>query len=67
MNADQSDDGTDKYCVVMNETGSYSLLPTGSAMPAGWIPIGPPRTRRECLMWISANWADMYPIGLRCP
>lgn len=64
MNSDQSNDDNDRYFVVMDEAGLYAVLPAISPVPHGWVSIGPPRTRQECLTWISANWADMYPSSL---
>lgn len=62
-----SDDITDSgdHLVVVNDEEQYSVWPADRELPAGWRPVGGPRSRDACLAWIGDNWKDLRPRSLR--
>ncbi|MDP9838377.1 MbtH protein [Neorhizobium huautlense] len=62
-NADESD--RILYNVVINHEEQYSIYPAERQPPLGWKAVGIPRSREECLQYISEVWVDMRPLSLR--
>lgn len=55
----------EKYYVVINNEEQYSIWRVGRDVPAGWRPVGDPRTQDECLAYIDVHWTDMRPLSVR--
>lgn len=53
------------YNVVINHEEQYSIYPAERHPPLGWKAVGAPRSREECLQYISEVWVDMRPLSLR--
>lgn len=58
------DPSSSLYLVVINFERQYSLWPAERAVPAGWRPVGPSRSRHQCLEYIRETWTDMTPASL---
>lgn len=58
------EDENGEFIVLVNEEQQYSLWPTFREVPAGWTPVGPRGSRKECLDYIEENWVDMRPKSL---
>ncbi|MGG1518007.1 MbtH family protein [Paenibacillus oryzisoli] len=50
----------DKFYVLVNEQGQYSLWPAFAHVPAGWTKHYE-AGRDACLAYIEENWTDMHP------
>lgn len=58
--------GTEQaYVVVRNDEEQYSVWPAHKALPAGWVVVGPPGPREECLARIRELWQDLRPRSVR--
>jgi MbtH protein len=55
----------DRYFVVRNDEDQYSIWRVGKQLPDGWLPIGRPAAKDECLKRIGELWTDMRPASLR--
>ncbi|TWB12401.1 MbtH protein [Nitrospirillum amazonense] len=55
----------EKYQVVFNDEGQYSIWPIGRALPLGWSSDGTHGDKETCLKHIEAVWTDMRPRSLR--
>ena len=55
----------ERYHVVRNHEGQYSIWAADRAVPAGWFVVGVPAIKEQCLEYIRVNWTDMAPAGLR--
>jgi MbtH protein len=53
------------YYVVKNIEEQYSIWPSYKQIPKGWVAIGGPRVKPECLAYIDEIWTDMRPLSLR--
>ena len=49
------EDPFDRYQVVRNGNGDYSIWPCALEMPKGWEQVGIEGIRKECLTWIGSN------------
>nr|WP_202532831.1 MbtH family protein [Streptomyces sp. SID3212] len=58
------DDESERFLVLMNSEGQYSLWPARLDIPGGWRAEGPESSRQECLDAIEAAWSDMRPVSL---
>jgi MbtH protein len=63
--ADMEQDSADRYLVVVNDEGQYSVWWADRALPAGWRATGASGTRDDCLAHIAEVWTDMRPVSLR--
>ncbi|WP_199838658.1 condensation domain-containing protein [Streptomyces pluripotens] len=52
------------YRVLVNSEGQYSLWPADIAVPAGWATAHDADSRKNCLEYVEAQWADMRPDSL---
>jgi MbtH protein len=60
-----TDDGPSHlWQIVRQESGRYSVWPAAKAPPDGWIAIGAPARKAECLQVIQARWIDNAASGL---
>jgi MbtH protein len=55
----------ERFAVVVNDEGQYSIWDAGRDVPAGWRGTGVTGTRDECLAHIDRVWTDMRPLSLR--
>lgn len=60
-----SEPSVEMHLVVVNHQEQYSIWPSYKDIPAGWRAIGDPRSREDCLAYISQIWTDMRPLSLR--
>jgi MbtH protein len=60
-----SNEGVERYLVVVNEEEQYSIWPEGRTVPAGWRAVGEAAPKDECLAYIETHWTDMRPLSLR--
>ncbi|QIQ01045.1 MbtH family protein [Streptomyces liangshanensis] len=58
------DDESERFVVLVNAEGQYSLWPARLDIPGGWRAEGPEQSRQECLDLIEGAWSDMRPAGL---
>lgn len=63
---DMSSD-TQRYRVVVNHEGQYSIWPDHQPIPAGWHDEGMHGEKQACLDHIKLVWTDMRPLSLRSP
>jgi MbtH protein len=63
--AQEDQEDTRVYVVVVNHEEQYSVWPDGEALPNGWRAAGRSGTRAECLAWVQEVWTDMTPASLR--
>jgi MbtH protein len=54
-----------RYIVVINHEGQYSIWPSGREIPRGWDDVGRAGSREDCLAYIEEAWTDMRPLSLR--
>lgn len=54
-----------RYQVVRNDAGQYSVWPHGTQPPAGWHGVGFTGTEDECAAHVEQVWTDLTPAGLR--
>ena len=64
MAQDEQED-TGLYTVVVNAEEQYSIWPVGRDLPPGWKDAGKTGPKAECLAHIEAVWTDMRPLSLR--
>ena len=53
-----------QYRVLVNSEGQHSLWPMFADIPQGWTVGLETGSRRACLEYVEANWADMRPKSL---
>jgi len=53
-----------RFIVLVNAEGQYSIWPGFREVPRGWNTVGPAGDRQVCLDWIETNWNDMRPRSL---
>jgi len=63
--ASEENTNGERYKVVLNAEGQYSIWPAGQGVPLGWESEGTVGTKQECLEQISELWTDMRPLSLR--
>jgi MbtH protein len=56
---------SDEFYVVRNHEEQYSIWRLDKPVPAGWVTVGDPASREECLATIDEIWTDMRPLSLR--
>ncbi|ASU80422.1 MbtH family protein [Actinopolyspora erythraea] len=49
----------ERYVVVVNDRGQYSIWERESAPPAGWYDAGFEGDRDDCLAHIERTWRDI--------
>lgn len=58
------EDADSLYLVVVNDERQYSLWPSGTAVPAGWVTAHDTDSRSNCLEYVEEHWTDMRPNSL---
>ena len=66
MPTDATED-TRTYIVLVNHEEQYSLWLADREIPLGWLAVGKPGSREECLEYVRQVWTDMTPLSLRTP
>lgn len=51
--------------VLRNHEGRYSMTRASHPVPAGWMPVGDPAPRTDCLERIGTLWTDMRPLSVQ--
>jgi MbtH protein len=64
MNTDDSE-SNERYKVLVNHEGQYSIWPAERGNPIGWSDGGKSGSRAECLAYVKEVWTDMRPLTLR--
>jgi MbtH protein len=54
------DNPDDKFLVLVNDAGQYSLWPSFGSVPDGWT-VAPASgsSREECLEYIEEHWSEV--------
>jgi len=63
--ADEEQEDTTVYNVVVNHEEQYSIWPSDRELPLGWREAGKQGLKPECLAYIKEVWTDMRPLSLR--
>ena len=53
-----------RFAVVVNTEGQYSIWPEGRPLPPGWSAVGVSGPKAVCLQHIESVWTDMRPRSL---
>lgn len=59
------DDDTQRFFVVVNEEGQYSIWPDFKPVPTGWRQTEFAGLKKDCLAHIAEVWTDMRPLSLQ--
>jgi MbtH protein len=62
--ANPFDNENGTFLALVNADGQYSLWPAFADVPAGWQVAHGEDTRKACLEFIEATWADQRPASL---
>lgn len=62
MDSESSDE---RYAVVVNHDGQYSIWRLGRELPVGWQQEGFTGSEAACLSHIGEIWTDMTPFSVR--
>lgn len=54
-------EGFDRFTVVVNDAGQYSIWPCALAPVPGWTEVGVTGERADCLAHVRTVWTDMAP------
>jgi MbtH protein len=65
MAADNDDEDTRDYFVVVNDEEQYSIWLADKPVPNGWRVVGEKQKKPGCLKYIAEVWTDMRPKSLR--
>ena len=57
----------ERYYVVRNDVGQYSVWPASVETPQGWHPHGKAGSREECLTVVDGIWTDLRPTATSNP
>jgi MbtH protein len=63
--AEDDEEDTIQYRVVVNHEEQYSIWPAARPTPNGWREIDKTGTRAECLAYIGQVWTDITPLSVR--
>lgn len=55
----------ERYVVLINGEGEYSLWLDSIQVPEGWTRVYGPVPRQNALDYIEAEWTDMRPVSIR--
>jgi MbtH protein len=59
------DRNNERFQVVINSEGQYSIWAEYKKVPLGWQTVGITGEKKECLDYIRDAWSDMRPLSLR--
>jgi MbtH protein len=57
--------GEDLYFVVKNNEDQYSVWMKGRSLSAGWVTVGEPASKQQCLERVEQLWTDITPRSVR--
>lgn len=60
-----SDNGPERWTVLINAEEQHGLFPADLPTPAGWRPTDFTGTEEECVAYVDEHWTDMRPLSLR--
>ncbi len=60
-----SAEDTERYRVVVNHEGQYSIWPVHRCVPPGWFEEGTVGSKADCLEHIERVWTDVAPSSVR--
>ncbi|MFB7243756.1 antibiotic synthesis protein MbtH [Streptomyces populi] len=60
-----SDNGPERWTVLVNAEEQYGLFPAELPLPDGWRPADFTGTEDECVRYVDEHWTDMRPLSLR--
>ncbi|MGC0333706.1 MbtH protein [Streptomyces sp. SAI-170] len=60
-----SDNGPERWTVLINAEEQYGLFPAELPTPAGWRSADFSGTEEECVRYVDEHWTDMRPLSLR--
>ena len=63
--AEDEEEDTTQYRVVVNHEEQYSIWPAARQTPNGWREVDKAGTRSECLAYIGQVWTDITPLSVR--
>ena len=63
--AEDGEEDTTQYRVVVNHEEQYSIWPAARQTPNGWREVAKVGTRAECLAYIAEVWTDIAPLSVR--
>jgi MbtH protein len=63
--AEDDEEDTTQYRVVVNHEEQYSIWPAARQTPNGWREVDKTGTRSECLAYIGQVWTDITPLSVR--
>jgi MbtH protein len=63
--AEDDEQDTTQYRVVVNHEEQYSIWPVARQTPNGWREVDKTGTRSECLAYIGQVWTDITPLSVR--
>ena len=63
--ANDENEDTTIYHVVVNHEEQYSIWPEYKKIPNGWRAVGGSGPKQQCLDYIKEVWTDMRPLSLR--
>jgi MbtH protein len=54
-----------RFQVLINDEGQYSIWPAKKPVPEGWKSVAFAGSKAECTEFIDRSWTDMRPISLQ--
>jgi MbtH protein len=60
-----TDNGVNRWTVLVNDEEQYGLFPASRPVPAGWRAAGFAGTEDECMAFVDEHWTDLRPASLR--
>jgi MbtH protein len=55
----------ERWMVLINDEGQYSLFPSELPVPGGWRAVGFDGDKEQCTQYVDEHWTDMRPASLR--
>lgn len=55
----------DRFKVLLNDEGQYSIWPALKDIPNGWMDAGFEGDKAQCTEYIDKTWTDMRPLSLQ--
>ncbi len=65
MSGSPSGEADGRFYVLVNDDRQYSLWPSSTEAPFGWLNVFGAEDRRTCLDYIAEHWTDLRPASLR--
>ncbi len=65
MSSNPFDDADGRFYVLVNDDRQYSLWPSFTEIPTGWLNVFGAEGRQRCLDYVAEHWIDLRPMSLR--